>query len=263
MPEGDTVFKLAAYLRPQLLGRALRKGSMYGPRHEDLRGRQVSDLYARGKHLFIELDGFQLLRSHLGMWGSWHSYAPGEPWQKPVHRAAIILDTGERLFVCFNPRQVELMRHGGVRERRLDAALGPDLLDPGIDITVIPARARELSDSETPIVDLLLDQRVASGIGNVYKSEVLFLERIDPHLAAGRLADDAILALYRRARALLGDNVGGGPRVTRRAPDDAGRLWVYGRNGQPCLRCEGVIRSGRVGRGLRTTFWCPCCQSRP
>ena len=262
MPEGDTLFKLAAYLRAELLGRELRTGSAAGPQGEDLDGRQVSAVYAHGKHLFIELDGRQLLRSHLGMYGSWHTYAPGEPWQKPVRRAAIVLDTGDRLFVCFDPRQVEMLRRGGVRERRLDAALGPDLLDAEIDLAATLGRARALTDVDAPVVDLLLDQRIASGIGNVYKSEVLFLERIDPHLAAGLLDDATILALYHRARALLKANIRGGPRITRHAADDAGRLWVYGRTGQPCLRCDGVVQSGRIGRGLRSTFWCPRCQSQ-
>lgn len=145
MPEGDTVFKLASYLRPALIGCALQEGSVFGPQREDLCGRRVSDVYAHGKHLFIELDERQLLRSHLGMWGSWHTYAPDEPWQKPARRAAIILHTAERLFVCFNPLQVELLRRGGVRERRFDAALGPDLLDAEIDIATIPARAHALA----------------------------------------------------------------------------------------------------------------------
>ena len=260
MPEGDTVFKLAAYLRPQLLGRTLGRGSLYGLRRDDLCGRQVSDVYARGKHLFVELDARQLLRSHLGMYGSWHTYAPGEAWQKPARRAALVLNTGERLFVCFDPLQIEMLRRGGVRERRLDAALGPDLLATEVDLAAVLARAHALGDAHAPVVDLLLDQRIAGGIGNVYKSEVLFLEQIDPHLAIGCLDDKQILALYRRAHELLRENVSGGPRVTRRAPDDAGELWVYGRNGQPCLCCDSVIRSDRVGRGLRTTFWCPHCQ---
>ena len=262
MPEGDTVFKLAAFLRPELLGCALRNGSVYGPQRKKLDGFRVSDVYAHGKHLFIEFDGRRLLRSHLGMWGSWHSYAPDEPWQKPAHRAAIILDIGERLFVCFHPLQVEMLRHGGVSERRIEATLGPDLLAAEVDMASILARVHALGDARAPVVDLLLDQRIASGIGNVYKSEVLFLERIEPDLVIGRLDDKQVLALYRCARRLLRANIRGGPRITRRAADEAGSLWVYGRTGQRCLRCDGVITSGRIGRGLRSTFWCPSCQAR-
>ena len=112
MPEGDTVFKLAAYLAPQLQDRRLVAGLVRTTATLDLAGCRVGGVFAHGKHLFIELDDQRLLRSHLGMWGSWHAYAPREPWQKPRRQAAIVLDTGERLFVCFNPLQVEVLRQG-------------------------------------------------------------------------------------------------------------------------------------------------------
>jgi endonuclease-8 len=260
MPEGDTIFKLAEYLRPELSGRRLVAGQVRGIASPDLAGRCVSGVFAKGKHLFIALDDRRLLRSHLGMWGSWHGYAPGERWQKPRRQASIILDLGERVFVCFNPLQVEILREAGVRRRRLEVALGPDLLAATTDFDGVLARAREIATTQTPIVDVLLNQRIATGIGNVYKSEVLFLERLAPQVSLGDLDDDRLLRLYQRARRLLGFNLRGGPRVTRRANDDAGRLWVYGRTGQPCLVCDDRIRSARLGHGLRSTFWCPSCQ---
>ncbi len=260
MPEGDTIFKLAEYLRPELSGRRLVAGQVRGIESADLAGRCIGEVFAKGKHLFIAFDDRRLLRSHLGMWGSWHGYAPGERWRKPRRQASIILDLGERVFVCFNPLQVEILREAGVRRRRLDVALGPDLLAAQGDFDAMLARAREIAAAQTPIVDVLLNQRIATGIGNVYKSEVLFLERLAPHASLGDLDDDRLLRLFRRARHLLGRNRHGGPRVTRRANDDAGRLWVYGRTGQPCLVCDDRIRSAKLGQGLRSTFWCPSCQ---
>ena len=260
MPEGDTIFKLAEYLRPELSGRRLVAGQVRGAESANLAGRRIDQVFAKGKHLFITLDDRRLLRSHLGMWGSWHGYAPGEPWQKPRRQASVILDLGERVFVCFNPLQVEILRETGVRRRLLDVALGPDLLAAQTDFDGILARARGIAAEDTPIVDVLLNQRIATGIGNVYKSEVLFIERLDPHTSLGCLDDDRLLRLYRCARRLLGRNLNGGPRVTRRATDDASRLWVYGRTGQPCLACDDVIHSAKLGQGLRSTFWCPLCQ---
>jgi len=262
MPEGDTVFKLAGYLRRELRGRELVTGSVRSSQPVDLAGRRVVGVSSHGKHLFIEFDNGLQLRSHLGMWGSWHGYAPMEQWQKPRRQAAIVLDIGERVFVCFNPLQVEVLRPTGVRRRRLGVALGPDLLAPEPDLDTILIRVRTLTVEDAPIVDVLLDQRIASGIGNVYKSEVLFLGGLDPRETIGSLGDGKILDLYRRASDLLGRNLSGGPRVTRRAGDAAGPLWVYGRTGQPCLKCDDLIRSSRLGRGQRSTFWCPTCQLR-
>jgi endonuclease-8 len=263
MPEGDTVFKLAGYLRPQLGGRRLVAGKVRGMPETTLAGRCIDDVYARGKHLFIEFDQSWLLRSHLGMRGSWHAYAAGEPWQKPPRQASIVLDIGERLFVCFNALEVEFLRNTGVRRRAFDAALGPDLLGDRLDIETILRRARELGDPDMPVADVLLSQRIASGIGNVYKSEVLFLEACHPATPLARMADAQLAALYRQASRLLRRNRHGGPRVTRWVNDAAGRLWVYGRTGQHCLRCDDLIRSAKLGSRQRSTFWCPRCQSGP
>jgi endonuclease-8 len=223
MPEGDTVFKLAGYLRPQLGGRRLVAGKVRGMPETTLAGRCIDDVYARGKHLFIEFDQSWLLRSHLGMRGSWHAYAAGEPWQKPPRQASIVLDIGERLFVCFNALEVEFLRNTGVRRRAFDAALGPDLLGDRLDIETILRRARELGDPDMPVADVLLSQRIASGIGNVYKSEVLFLEACHPATPLARMADAQLAALYRQASRLLRRNRHGGPRVTRWVNDAAGR----------------------------------------
>ena len=93
------------------------------------------------------------------MWGSWHGYAEGEPWQKPRHQASIILDTGQRIFVCFNAAQVEILRSTGVRQRILQVALGPDLIDDRVDYQHILTRARDLLAANTPILDVLLATR--------------------------------------------------------------------------------------------------------
>lgn len=260
MPEGDTVYKLAAYLRPVLRGHRLCRGRLRAYPDSDLAGAQVEDVYARGKHLFIALDDDRQLRSHLGMYGSWHSYAPGESWLKPKAQAGIVLETEERVFVCFNPKQVEILRGSGVRRRTFDRVIGPDLLARDVHIPVIVARLRALMPTGGLLIDALLDQRVACGIGNVFKSETLFLTAWHPQIRIAELADSDLEAVYRCAAELLAANTRGGPRITRRANDEAGRLWVYGRTGRLCHRCETRIVSAHLGRELRPTFWCPRCQ---
>lgn len=261
MPEGDTVHKLAAYLADALSGRTVSAGVAQTHEKVDLRGRRVVAVFAEGKHLFIAFDNDHLLRSHLGMRGSWHRYAVGEPWRKRRGQRSIVLEVDGWMFVCFNAQQVELLRERGVRRRTLAIALGPDLLANTLDLAVILQRARDLAPAGTPMLDVLLDQRIASGIGNVFKSEVLFLEGLYPLVSLGALTDERLIAAYRRASDLLKHNTRGGPRMTRWANDEAGRLWVYGRGQQPCLRCAERIRSARLGRDLRSTYWCPRCQS--
>ena len=261
MPEGDTISKLADYLGAALTGRHIISGFVSTTETVNLTGTRIGRVFARGKHLFIELDAHRLLRSHLGMWGSWHVYVPGEAWQKPRRQGSIVLDVGERVFVCFNAAQVEVMRSQGVRRRALDLMLGPDLLADAVAFDEILRRARDLVAGDTPIVDVLLNQRVACGIGNVYKSEVLFLDGCHPKRLLQHLSDERITDMYRLARELLLGNTRGGPRVTRRSNDEASRLWVYDRRGQPCLRCEDVIRSAKLGKDLRPTYWCPGCQA--
>ena len=255
MPEGDTIFKLAAYLDPRLRGRRLVDGRAGTP-PVDLAERRVESVEALGKHLLIRFDDGRVLRSHLGMWGSWHWYPRGAPWRKPARQAGIVLDTGDRVFVCFNPQEVEMLNPGGVRRRVLAARTGPDLLAPELTLGTLVPRARELIAGDAIIADVLLDQRVACGIGNVYKAEVLFLERTAPETRLAALSDDELEALYGRARNLLQRNTGSGARVTR----PGGRLWVYGRRGRPCFRCGEAIRCARLGQRFRSTYWCPACQ---
>lgn len=263
MSEGDTIAKLAAYLQPVLCDRCIDHGTLRDHPTVDLAGRTVTDVFAHGKHLFIAFDDDHLLRSHLGMWGSWHHYARDEPWQKPERQASIVLQMEDRVYVCFNAAQVELMRKHGVRARHFDITLGPDLLSGPVDYDDIVHRARQLAGPSTPIADVLLDQRIACGIGNVYKSEVLFVEHCHPTTPLGIIDDAGLVSLYGQAATLLRTNVRSGPRITRPAQDDAGELWVYGRTARPCLHCLTPIVSARVGKAQRSTFWCPQCQPAP
>lgn len=262
MPEGDTIHKIAGYLAPRLCGERLLAVTM-ADKHAASRcaGRAVTDVVARGKHLFIALDNGTAIRSHLGMYGAWHRYGHGEDWQKPRHRASLVLRTGEDDYVCFNAKEVELVRTPSVRERVVHGRLGPDLIADDFETAGIVRRAREFLEADALLADVLLDQRVAAGIGNVYKSEVMFIERLPPNVRLADVGDATLARCFEKAAALLQRNLGGGRRVTRFEGDGAGRLWVYGRSGQPCHVCTTPIESARTGRHQRSSYWCPRCQS--
>ncbi len=262
MPEGDTIKRLALALRPNLEGAVIDAlWTRVGGDARELEGRRVERVEAIGKHLLLRIEGELGLRAHLGMKGSVHRYRPSEPWRKARDRAAATLSTKELVFVFFDLAQVELLDVRRLATHPRLSKLGPDLLAEEVDEASIVARARK--SSTTTAAELLLDQRVAAGIGNVYKSEVLFLERIDPFTALDALADADLLRLYRRGRALLSANITPGPRTTVPASLRAAgypRLWVYDRKGRPCLRCNAPIERRHHGADARATFFCPRCQ---
>jgi endonuclease-8 len=261
VPEGDTVNKLAAALAPRLRGAEVRDLRLRRLSAASLVGRRILDVWSRGKHLFIELDNGQVLRSHLGMYGSWHRYPSGAPWRKPARQASIVLETGEELLVCFNAREVEILSVEGYRLVDVQRRLGPDLTRERTDSALIARRATALVEPGALLVDLLLDQRVACGIGNVYKCEVLFLAGQPPRRTFAETPPEMLASLYDLAGELLRKNLGGGPRVTRSTGNGRGVLWVYGRADLPCFRCGSRIRRERLGVNPRTTYWCPVCQT--
>lgn len=263
MPEGDTIHTLAGVMRPQLVGHIVRDIWSPALAINSLVGEKVSSVEAKGKHLFLNI-GSGCVRSHLGMYGTWHRYALGEPWKKPRLQASLVLSTTHVTFVCFNASKVEYLRDGGARKQAMLRHLGPDLLGASFDAPAVVARAQRLLPAHTPLVDILLDQSVACGIGNVYKSELAFLFRIAPMTPLASIDADVFARLYAQARVLLSKNLSGGPRRTRfSGADNSARHWVYRRAHEPCFRCGSAIRSERLGRNSRSTYWCPNCQQLP
>ena len=265
MPEGDTIFRTATVLRRALVGGVVRRAvAQPGPglsRVPDLSvlvGASVDAVEARGKHLLIGFSGGRWLRTHMRMKGSWHRYRPGEPWRLPARRAVCVLETDATVAVCFDAPVVELLTDSDLARHRTLLALGPDLLGAAPDLDEAVRRLRE--HDGVPLGEALLDQRAVAGIGNVIKSEALFVERLDPWAPVSAFSDAELHAVLRRAAEQLAANTGGGRRVTtgRRAAGEA--LWVYLRTGRPCRRCGTPVRARRQGSQARTTYWCPSCQ---
>ncbi|HEX7226107.1 MAG TPA: DNA-formamidopyrimidine glycosylase family protein [Candidatus Limnocylindria bacterium] len=265
MPEGDTIFRTATVLRAALVGRRVtsaraqpRPGLRRVPDLSVLVGASVATVEARGKHLLIGFDSGLTLRSHLRMSGSWHRYRPGEPWRRPRSQASAILETPEAVAVAFNTPVVELLTAAELRRSRPLTTLGPDLLSASFDAEEALRRLRDRNAEQ--LGNALLDQRAVAGIGNVYKSEVAFLERLDPWASVAACDDEELRAVLATARRLLQANTRGGERVTTGSPSRGERLWVYGRAGRPCRRCGTLVRHGRQGDLARLTYWCPRCQ---
>ena len=269
MPEGDTLFRTAAGLRPHLVGRRVTAARTAGPgalpQVDRIVGHDITAVEALGKNLLIRFDNGLEIRTHLKMTGSWHRYRPGEPWRRPAGRARLVIEVPGAVAVCFDAPVVELLEQRAEVVHPSLGRLGPDLLAPDFDPAEAVRRLRDPTRAATPIGEALVDQRALAGIGNVYKSEVLWLERVAPTHPVGALDDATLSRLVATAQGLLRVNAvrnGGPERVTtgrdRRA---VGPLYAYGRAGRPCRRCGTPIRSMRQGVDLpRTTYWCPTCQ---
>ena len=233
-----------------------------------LRGRRIERVEARGKHLLIWFSGDLVLRTHMRMKGSWHLYRPGERWQRPRADMRIVLRTDAFEAVAFSvpvaafETEAELDREPVIRE------LGPDPLAATFDEE--EAIRRVASRGEDEIADALLDQRAIAGIGNVLKSETLFVAKVNPFRKVSALTPEELRAVVQTGARLLRSNSGesggdrsatiGAPRQTTGRLNPGERLWVYGRARQPCLRCGTAIQRAVQGSHARSTYWCPRCQ---
>lgn len=268
MPEGDTLARTAAGLRPHLVGRAVlaSRARLPGPQVGRLVGATVTEVTAHGKHLLIRFDSGLELRSHLGMNGSWHRYRPGERWRRAPSRAHLVLEVRGAVAVLFDAASV------GLFEERIEAlhpvlsALGPAILADEVEPAEVLTRLRDPARANVTVAEALLDQRALAGIGNVYKSEALFIERVAPFAALNAVDDATLARLVLTVRRLKRANVGAVARDTLsdRGPgprSPRSRLWVYGRAGRPCRRCGTLIEARRHGAFPRRTYWCPSCQA--
>ena len=260
MPEGDNLARIGDVLRQALVGRKVTaaRGRPGGAQLERVVGQEVSAVQSRGKHLLVDFDGGMTLHTHLGLHGSWHRYRPGERWRRPPARAAAVVETESAVAVCFDPLRVELIETRALAIHPALTQLGPDASAPDFDAGEVLRRLAAPAMADLPIGDALLDQRVMAGVGNVIRSEVCFIERVDPFRPVADVDATTRRRLIDRSVAILRANRGGGARVTT-MPGTDGRLYVYGRTGRPCRRCGTLIWS-RASASARRVFWCPNCQ---
>ena len=199
-----------------------------------------------------------VLHTHLGMHGSWHVYRAGQPWRVPERLAALVVVTDSYVAPCFRPAVAALEPTRAVERSWTLRSLGPDAITPGFDAAEARRRLRSRDDVEIGVA--LLDQRAIAGLGNVYKSEVLFIRRVSPFARVGELSDTALDGRVAAAHRLLVRNAGGGARRTVPGAGPRDGLWVYRRSGRPCRICGGRLAMRRQGTDGRSTYYCPTCQ---
>jgi endonuclease-8 len=272
MPEGDTVFRAAQTLHRFMAGHVVTRFESVYPaltriaEDHPIVGRTIESVSARGKHLLMAFSGDLVLRTHRRMNGSWHIYPSGARWHRPAREMRVLVCTADACGVGFNIPVAELLSRRDLDRHRQLQALGPDLLAESFDRDEAVRRMR--ASAGDPIADVLLNQRVLAGIGNVFKSEILFLAGIHPFTPADLLTDNELDRIAGLSREQLAANVmtrsqtlstATGRRTTR-SLDPNEKLWVYSRGGKPCRRCGAAIQSRKTGVDARVTYWCPTCQ---
>ena len=278
MPEGDTIYRSARALAKVLTGKVVTNfDTAYAHLatvNDDrpVAGRVIEKVEAQGKWLLMYFSGDLILVTHMLMSGSWHIYKTGEKWWSPHKAMRALIEVDGWQAVAFNVPVAEfhtaasLIRKSGVRK------LGPDVLSDGYtaDIGFEALRGRAASHPDDEIGNVLLNQRVIAGLGNVYKSEVAFAARVHPFRRMSTITPDEmrqmadVVQRYMKANVLDGSGDGivtyGGKRRTTHSANREERLWVYGRRGLECRRCGGTIEYRKQGPGARPTYWCPECQ---
>jgi endonuclease-8 len=267
MPEGHTLRRLANELTEAFAGRPVRVSSPQGRFAADaavLDGERLVGADSAGKHLFVEFPGERYVHVHLGLIGKF-DIRPG-PAPAPVGQVRLRLQNQTAYADLRGATQCDLV--GRDKHDTVLAALGPDPLRPDADPAAAWAR---IGRSHRPIGDLLMDQTVLAGVGNVYRAEVLFRHRINPLRPGNTLRVGQFRALWDDLVELMQEGVRTGridtvhpehtPEAMGRLPrvdDHGGEVYVYRRTGQPCLVCGTKVRTRElVGRNL---FWCSRCQ---
>ncbi len=268
MPEGHTLLRLAHDLDAAFAGRPVRVSSPQGRFAADaalLDGAEVVRAESAGKHLFVELAGERFIHVHLGLIGKFDLYA-GAPPAVTTGQVRLRLQNEETYADLRGATQCDLV--GQEKREQIIAHLGDDPLKP----TDGPERAwARISRSHRPIGDLLMDQAVVAGVGNVYRAEILFRHKIHPLRPGKSLRRAQFLTLWGDLVELMEYGVRTGridtvraehtPEAMGRPPrkdDHGGEVYVYRRHGQECLVCGAKVRTDvLVGRNL---FWCPRCQ---
>jgi len=274
MPELPEVETIRLALELHLVGRRLERVEIHDPRlvrpfepkavAAELEGERVSALQRRGKYLIVRFDSGRALLIHLRMTGSLRHAPPRSLGDDPYRRAVVRLDDGSDVA------------YRDVRRFGTWLLLEPDELDPYLSMRVgreplergftMRRLGERLAGRRAPVKAALLDQRTVAGLGNIYVDEALWRARIHPLRPAGTLDQDEVARLTRGIRDALKAGIArqGASLRDYSTPDGRrGRMQeefrVYGRAGEPCLRCGTPVEKIRAaGRG---TWYCSSCQT--
>ena len=228
-----------------------------------LRGQTVVSLKRRAKYLLMSIGEHQVIL-HLGMSGSLRWVTATQPAQKHDHLDIVFAGGGCLRF--HDPRRFGLvvLAKPPVEQHLLLAHLGPEPLSETFNPQWLFDRSR---GRRIAVKSLLMDNRIVVGVGNIYANESLFLSGLSPHLPAGQLTSGQCVTLVAKIKQVLNAAIEAGGTTLQDFVNGHGqpgyfqqKLYVYGREEQPCLVCGTMIERCRIGQ--RSTFYCPECQKK-
>ena len=269
MPDGDATHRAASTLRSALAGKPMVRFDaprLIGPPPDN--GRVVERVEGQGRHVQIVWDDNLVVETNLRstglrQTGSWHVYRQGANWTKPYQQMSVAIEVHDWVAVCFNAHDVEAYRIPDKRRHPGMGRLGPDLRDPDADLASVVNLLLSYSDHDARLGEVLLDQRVMQGIGNLYRCEVLWSRELSPFARVESLAEHEAIALVNTAATIVRTNVVGNRQAESgnlHVPGVATGPAVYGRNGQRCHRCGETVECRPMGVHGRMLYWCPGCQ---
>ena len=267
MPEGDNILRYARVLGADLTGKTVDRLFLHDHGEvPELVGSTIERIEARGKQMLIFLDRGWVVRVHLGMHGAWRRKHVRE---RPPRDVTVALHSGDVAYTCIRSYRAEMIKAARLQSHVRVGRLGPDLLAEPPDIDEAVRRARKQGFAMREIGDLVMDQRVAAGIGNIYKSETLFETKTNPRALMHQLDEAQVRTVFEKAAELMrmsllirGRNA---VRPRRRAEGAAARarFLVYMRKNKPCYDCGTRIERILQGDMGRSTYFCPSCQPLP
>lgn len=242
--------RTGAAMRTALVGHATVRFdamSAIGPAPRE--GSVIEEVRCHGRRLEVEWDDGVILNTHLRFIGEWHLYRHRERWHRPTYEARVVIEVAEWVAVCFNAPQVETYRVLDRGRHPQSGGAGPDISESRADLVSCTQRLLSYRDPDAAVADVLTDNSVMVGLGNVIRSEVLWAVGLSPFARVGDLSYEDCQILVETAS-----------RLIHAKPASAGA--VYGRHGQQCLRCRGTVQFKVIGEHRRGLFWCADCQER-
>ena len=221
----------------------------------------IEHVEERGRSLRIEFDDGLVLDTSMKRAAAWHLYRHNDRWRRPhqAMRALVVVD--DWMAVCFDSPSVETYRDACRGRHPTIGRLGPDISEHDADLRGVVNLLLSCPDRDVPLADVLLDQRVVTGIGNVFRSEVLWANELNPFAPVRSLSQRAAVRLVNEAAHQLRSTVNQ-TRLPAYEQMPLADMAVFGRNGQRCGRCGETIEMQPMGVRHRMLYWCPGCQTR-